>query len=465
MADRCEPVVRTTARAMPMCVISMLVSTVVASYGLAGSLDTLHSRDLASQIRSANTQPYDPITPAWAVERADNSSLRISALLQTRYEFSEREAGFIPPGSEKTYGFSTPRTRLALDGNIVSSQLNYRISFDFGDAEISRGRGLGPALAGNTGQPLLLDAYAQYNFAGKREGYYLKFGQFQSIIMTEEAVASEHQLGIDRGLISELLGPGYTQGIALGYVADNWAFEASVTDGGRYIGSREPVNTAYNSVEEADLGFGARADWKLKGSWDQFADFTSFQGSSPAAKLGAGFLYQFQGQTNPGIFTPGFIGIPVQSGQIFTWTLDYQYEGDGWNFFAAYTGQWIDWEFATTTLGTLHNGVLLQGGWFLTDQYEIYTRFETFWLDKAYRNGFGTPDGFIHRIGTLGVNYYILPESHAAKFSAEVGYAFDSLFALTVGGDSIGLPDPSTTGFLGLSTHEVVLRVQLQLAF
>ena len=443
----------------------MLVSAAISTCASAGDLDSNHARDLASKIRSTHTQPSDPATPAWAVERADNSSLRISALFQTRYQYSEREAGFISPGSEKTNGFSTPRTRLALDGNIVSSQFNYRISFDFGDAELSRGRGNGPTLTGDTGQPLLLDAYAQYNFAGKREGYYFKFGQFQSIIMNEEAVASEYQLGIDRGLISELLGPGYTQGLALGYVADNWAYEVSVTDGGRYIGSREPVNTAYNNVEESDLAIGFRGDWKLKGSWDQFADFTSFQGSSPAAKVGAGLLYQFQGQTNPGVFTPGFIGLAVESGQIFTWTLDYQYEGDGWNFFAAYTGQWIDWEFASTTLGTLHNGILLQGGWFLTDQYEIYSRFETFWLDKAYRNGFGTPDGFIHRIGTLGVNYYVIPESHAAKISAEVGYAFDSLFALAVGGDSIGLPDPGTTGFLGLSTHEIIFRVQLQLKF
>lgn len=404
--------------------------------------------------------------PAWFVERADNSSMSLSILTQARYMVSERDAGFISPGgSEKTYGFSMPRTQIALDGNIVSSQFNYRISFDFGDAELSRGRGNGPPLAGSTGSARLLDAYAQYNFTGIREGYYIKFGQFQSSLFTEEAIDSAHQLAIDRSMSSELFGPGYTQGVVVGHVGEQFAWEASVTDGGRYVGSREADNTAFNSADEADFGFGFRADWKMKGSWDQFAQFTSFQGSNSGSKLGAGFLYQFQGQFNPGSQIPGFVGAPVESGQIVTWTVDYQHEDDGWNFFAAYTGQWVDWEFAHATLGTLHQGLLLQGGWFITDRDEIYARLDTFWIDKAYRNGFSAPNGFIHRIGTLGVTHYILPESHAAKLSADVNYAFDALFALSVGGDSLGLPDPSVTGFQGLTNHEIVVRVQLQLLF
>jgi hypothetical protein len=437
----------------------------VGSMTQAGSLDALSSRDLASRLRSQPTAA-DSTDPAWAVERADNSSLRISVLSQVRYSISERKSGFVPPSNETTFGFSMPRTRIAFDGTIVSSQFSYRLSMDFGDAELSRGRGNGPLIPGATGTPRLLDAYAQYNFAGKREGYYLKFGQFQNILLTEEAISSEYQQVIDRSLASEIFGPGYTQGIALGHVGDSFAWEANITDGGRYLGSREKDNTAFNSVDESDGSFGVRADWKLKGSWDQFADFASFQASTIGAKVGGGFLYQFHGQTNPDSQIPGFVGAAVESTQVFTWTLDYQYESDGWNFFAAYFGQWVDWEFSTATLGTLHNAVVLQGGWFITDKTEFFARLETFWIDKAFRNGFSTPDGFIHRIGTLGVNHYFVPESHAAKLSADISYSFDSFFALAVGADdSLGLPDPSTTGFLGLTEHEIVARVQLQFLF
>ena len=109
---------------------------------------------------------------------------------------------------------------------------------------------------------------------------------------------------------------------------------------------------------------------------------------------------------------------------------------------------------------------MVQGGYFLTDQIEVFGRFETFWIDKLFRNGFGTPNGYIHRFATVGVTHYILPESHAAKITADASYAFDSLFAIAVGADdTISFPDPATTGFLGLTNHEFVLRVQLQLLF
>ena len=441
----------------------ILMPMLVGSSAQAGISDGLHAqRAIASSLRS---EPYQG-EPGWLVERADNSTMRISVLAQARYMFSERESGFIAPSDEKTYGFSLPRTRIALDGSIVSSQFNYRISFDFGDAELSLGRGTGPPIAGGSGNARLLDAYAQYNFTGKRDGYYIKFGQFQNVLLTEESIGSEYQLAIDRSLASELFGPGYTQGIAVGHVGESFAWEASLSDGGRYLGSRETDNTSFDSVDEADVAIGFRFDWKLEGSWDQFQDFTSFQGSNAGTKIGGGFLYQFHGQTNPGQQIPGFLGGPVESTQTISWSLDYQHEGDGWNFFAGYYGQYVDWELATATLAVMQNAIVVQGGWFLTDRIEMYARFETFWIDKAFRNGFGTPDGFIHRIGTLGVTKYILPESHAAKISADVSYSFDSLFALTVGaGDSLGLPDPSTTGFLGLTEHEIVLRLQLQLMF
>lgn len=445
-------------RTIASCSFAMLI----ASVAQAGSLDLDYSQALAARLQA---EPTDS-DPAWFVERGDNTSMKLSAFVQSRYMFSNREGGFIAPNDVNTYGFSMPRAEIALEGSIVSSQLNYRISFDFGDAELSRGRGSGSFLPGSTGSGRLLDAYAQYNFSGKQEGYYFKFGQFKHVLMTEEAIDSPYQLTIDRSLSSEIFGPGYTQGIALGRVSDSFAWEFSVTDGGRYIGSREVDNTAFNDADEADVGFGGRFDWKIEGSWEQFKDFTNFQGGERGSKIGGGILYQFQGQTNPGSFIPGFVGVPAESGQIFTWTLDYQYEADGWNIFAAYTGQYVDWEFATTTLGIMNNSFVIQGGYFVSDQTEIFARLDTFWIDKIFRNGFATPDGYIHRIATVGVTHYLLPESHAAKLTFDVSYAFDSLFALTVGaGDSIVLPDPGVTGFQGLTAHEAVFRAQLQFMF
>ena len=448
------------------CVLSIgLISCVLAQDAFASGLDFTIAD--ASRLRAA--QPESQDSTGWYVERSDNSSLRLSALTQMRYMYGIRKSGFTATNDIQTTGFSLPRTRIAIDGNIVSSQFNYRISFDFGDAELSRGNNNGAFLAGETGTPRLLDAYAQYNFTGDQEGYYFRFGQFQSVVVSEEAIDSGNQLAIDRSMISEIFGPGYTQGIALGRVLKDYAWEVSINDGGRAFLVREADNTGFTDQDEKDLGVSARFDWKLKGDWEQFTDFTSWRGSNEAAKIGAGFQYQFTGQFNPGDLNIALFPDPVESSQHITWTLDYHYEDDGWNFYAAYIGSWTDFEFPTggflPTLAFQNNALMVQGGWFITENIEWYTRFEAFWIDKTYRNAFGQTTGYIHRIATIGATKYLLPESHAAKLSADVSFAFDTLTTLSVGGTSVNLPDPSVAGFLGLTDRELVFRMQLQLQF
>ncbi|MEX0876888.1 MAG: hypothetical protein WD114_05465 [Phycisphaerales bacterium] len=428
----------------------------------AAGLDDAGAHARAASLRA---QPLHTSDPAWFVERADNSTLSISVLAQARYTASGRAStDFVPADNRETIGFSIPRTRVSMDGTIVSSQFNYRLSFDFGDAELSRGRGSGTLSPGSTGAPRMLDAYMQYNFEGRREGYYLKAGQFGHVIVNEEAIDSAFQLAIDRSLTAELFGAGYTQGVALGRVRNNYAWEVSISDGGKYFGAPAPDNSAINDSNEADIALGGRFDWKLFGSWDQFTDFTSFRGSNPGAKIGFGVLYQLQGYTNPDEFTPPFLVAAVKQSQVVTWTVDYQYEGDGWNFMAAYIGQYVGWTFDEGSLKTQHNALVAQAGWFISERVEWYGRLESFWIDKQYRNGFGLDNGYIHRFATVGVNYYMLPESHTAKLSADVSYALDDTSLLGVGADTLGLPDPAT-GFQGLTEGEYVFRLQLQLLF
>ena len=90
----------------------------------ARTANTSHSSQSRRTGFDRRALAYQPTTaePGWFVERADNSSLRISVLSQTRYTYSQRDPGFIPGGTEQTTGFSLPRTRVAFDGAIVSSQ-------------------------------------------------------------------------------------------------------------------------------------------------------------------------------------------------------------------------------------------------------------------------------------------------------------------------------------------------------
>ncbi|MCA9302881.1 MAG: hypothetical protein KC996_02030 [Phycisphaerales bacterium] len=400
--------------------------------------------------------------------RTDNSSMRMSALVQTRYMASLRKNETGSPAFEATtVGFDLPRTQLTLEGTIVNSQLTYKLTMDSGDAELGRGRGSSPPVAGNTGTPVLLDAYAQYNFGGKREGYYLKAGQFKHVMHTEEAVEAQYQLAVERSLTNEFFTLGYTQGVALGRVERDWAWEISISDGGRYLSSREVANSSFNNPFEADIAIAGRLDWKLQGGWEQFVDFTSFQGTQDALKIGAGMFWMLGGDTNPGGYVPPLLVPQLIREEIFAWTVDVQYEGDGWNFFAAVMGNYIDWQFvANQSLYVSNYGVVVQGGVFVDDKSELFARVDGIWYDGVLSSGFGVSQGEPSTILTLGWNYYVIPESHAAKFTADVGWASTNNFGLSAGfGSSATLPDPSVTGFIGSTGTEYVFRAQFQILF
>jgi hypothetical protein len=401
--------------------------------------------------------------------RRDNSSMQISVLMQSRYMASSTEqiGGSSPSFEGNTTGFLLPRTQITFDGSIVSSQLTYKMTFDFGDAELGKGRGSSPVVPVGFGAATLLDAYVQYNFAEKREGYYLKAGQFKHVLHAEEAIDAQYQLAVERSLTNEFFNYGYTQGIALGRVERNWAWDISLSDGGRYLSSGEVANSSITSPLEADFALGLRIDRKFKGSWEQFNDFTSFQGSQSALRVGAGFMVMTGGETNPDGFVPPIFFPRLERSKVISWTVDVQYEGDGWNLFAAYMGNLIDWNFDTgAEINLANHGFVAQGGYFLSNKSEVFARVEAIWFDGAIPEGFGVSHGHPTTILAVGWNYYILPESHAAKFTVDVSAAIDDTFGFLVGVTSSDtLPDPSTTGFIGGADTEYLFRAQLQILF
>lgn len=442
-------------------IAGVLLCTAAPVWGSSIDDDRAYAAELRNEAYSDSMWSPDQV-------RKDNSSMRLSALVQSRYMVSLRKNETGSPSFEATtLGFDLPRTQLTLDGTIVNSRLTYKLTMDFGDAELARGRGSSPQVAGSTGTPVLLDAYAQYNFGGKREGYYLKAGQFKHVMHTEEAVEAQYQLAVERSLTNEFFTLGYTQGVALGRVQRDWAWEISLSDGGRYLSSAEVANTSITNGNEADIAIAGRLDWKLKGGWEQFVDFTSFQGTQDALKVGAGVFWMLGGDTNPGGYVPPLLVPQLIRAEIFAWTVDVQWEGDGWNFFAAVMGNTIDWQFLTGQELYISNyGVVAQAGMFVDDKSELFARVDGIWYDDELSSGFGVAQGEPSTILTVGWNYYIIPESHAAKFTADVGWASTNNFGLSAGfTTSDTLPDPTVTGFIGSTGAEYVFRAQFQILF
>lgn len=418
------------------------------------------ARELASRLR-AETADYEA---AWSRSSPAPMEMTASALLQFRYmvDFRNNPSPFDDDRLD-TIGFSIPRAQVRLDANIANSQLLAHISFDMGDAEGRRGRGR--LDDGDSGTPQLREAWAQYNFGGEQSGYYLKAGQFRSLLLHEEAVRPEFQLAVERTVTNEFFAPGNTQGVALGFVGPHIAWEVSFNDGIKFLGNREPANTEFNSPFEADYAVTARVDWKLAGDWSRFEDFTSWRGDEVAARIGAGLHWQRQGDTNPGSAQPDFLFGETLDITNITWTVDAAYESDGWHAFIAYMGHRLEWEYPVSTLIFTQHGIVLQAGVFLADHIEVFARYDSIYLDSTIVDGFGGSEEW-YQFLTAGMNWYILPRSHAAKFTFDVTTALSNSDILDIGvNNSIFFPDPTVTGLLGGTGEEWIMRAQFQILF
>tara|TARA_R110000782_G_scaffold29795_3_gene74052 strand:+ start:8599 stop:9951 length:1353 start_codon:yes stop_codon:yes gene_type:complete len=425
------------------------------------------ARELAARLRS------ETAFNAEAMRAANVAPVPMSAslLIQTRYMYNVRKNPS-PTGSRiDTVGFDLPRAQLRLDANIANEQLLAHVMFDFGNAEGDRGRGRGAdSDPSGEGSPELREAWAQYNFSGEQTGYYLKAGQFRSLLLYEESIAPEFQLAVERSVTNEFFAPGNTQGVALGFVGPDIAWEVSFNDGIDSLGSRQTVNTAFDSPFEADFAVSSRVDWKLAGDWSRFEDFTSWRGEDVAARVGAGLHWERRGDTNPAAFIPDFI-VGVGDALDFTnitWTVDASYEGDGWHAFVAYVGQRLEWEIDSPVVGTLiltQHGIVGQAGVFFIDDVEVFARYEGFLIDSALIEGFGAQEDYYHFL-TLGLNYFLTPRSHAAKFSFDLTTALTDSDVLDAGTtSSVFFPDPTVTGLLGGSPEEWLMRAQFQFLF
>ncbi len=401
-------------------------------------------RAYASQLRS------DAETRSSLLGSSNDANVNIEVMTQFRYMYNSRDeqtAGALGD-NEETMGFDTPRTQVRVSGS-VTDDISALVVFDFGAAENGTTQGTAN----------LLVAQAAWSL---NENWAMLFGQWHVPVMGSENFAPEHTLAVDKSFTNEFFNVGYSQGVAFAYAGDQFKFVGALCDGAEYITNYSSVsNSAYNAAGEADLSLTGRFDWLIEGTWDQFADATSWRGSNYGIKLGAAAHWQTQGDTNN--TGAGFGNLPAghDSTEVTLWTVDAQVEGDGWNAFAQYVGHDVDIE-ATTNVNYTNHGFIAQGGMFVSDQVELFGRYDIVMLDDVLVAA-GTDDNY--QSITAGMNYYFVPESHAAKFTLDAVFAIDESTNMDLLFGGGGANDPSATGLLGLSDSEFVLRGQLTLVF
>jgi hypothetical protein len=177
------------------------------------------------------------------------------------------------------------------------------------------------------------------------------------------------------------------------------------------------------------------------GEWGAFKDFTSKRGSDDALMLGAAINYQ------GGANVPG----PADETKTLNYTFDASWESDGWNLYGAFVGSNIENFGGVTDADADIFGFVVQGGFYLTEDWELFGRYDMLINDDDLGDDFGT--------FTVGANHYI--HGHAAKFTLDLQWFFDDTAGTggVLGGNSgIGL-------LADTEEDQVAVRAQFQLLF
>ena len=371
-----------------------------------------------------------------------NFKLKISGQVQLRYVVNHANglssAEPNPPagaGAPYQWGLENRRTKLKFSGNIFDPSWTYSIK--------------GAFTREKAGTMLLEDAWIAKGFG---DGWKIKVGQFKAPWLREELVSSSRQLAVERSIVNEYFNQGYSQGIELSHTTDEFKISAWTGDG---IGARglgparsNSQNTPWNETSTS-YSFVARGEWKMAGEWGQFKDFSSKRGSEFAAMAGLSGVVQ---RANQNI---GAASGTVSSGVTADLTLDF----DGASIYVS--GVWTNVTRPMSEGGVTNNpfGITVQGGYFVSEEIELFGRYEYMNYDYDGQTGSdntGRFDGL-----TVGANWFF---NSAVKLTVDWTINFASLENQTLNSafvsNSAGFR-PDQPG----QTDQWALRAQLQLLF
>ena len=379
--------------------------------------DVLADADIRSSLLAQGmTAGYDD--GAVIASAGGDFMLRTNLHIQERFMLnSSEQAG---AGDDDLWGFETTRAKFILSGNVVSPEWFYKVEIETG--------------SNNTGRTGLQDAYVGYDYGN---GWKVIVGTYKAPLLREELVDSRYQLAVERSLTNYLYTGGRTNGIAVDYMGDQLHFIGSLNNGidntfyGGLVGGGAGAAAL---VSDTDFAFTVRGEWLAMGNWDQFTDFTSPSGSETGLMVGGALHYQTDEELATQL-------------DLFVLTGDVQFEFGGANAYAAFVYANAE----DTTIDVSPLAIILQGGYYFTDDWEGFARYE--WSD---------PDGASSltddiSIFTVGVNKYFA--GHNAKWTTDIGLGLDSI------GAAAAVP---VTGFRADGTGEdgqVVIRSQLQIVF
>ncbi len=401
----------------------------------------------SSMLAQGMTAGYDD---GAVIASADgNWLLRTNLLLQTRFMFNNQESSPAGTSDSTVWGFEVTRAKFMLSGNVVSPEWFYRV-----DIETSPNAGaIGDSRTG------VLEAYSGYDFGN---GWKLYGGQFKAPLLFEELVEDQYQQGVERSLVNYMYTGGYTQGIAVDYLGDQWhvvgSWNNGINDTGYGGGVAVGTGTAA-LAPDTELAFTARGEWLAMGTWDQFKDITSPQGEEMGIRVGAAAHYQMSEAGG---------GVAGRRSELIVMTGDVSVEFGGANVYAQINYSVENYKLPLSSpdgsgVSAKPWGLVIGGGWYWAEDWELFGRYE--WSDRGSLGTSGNTDNI--NIISFGVNKYFA--GHNAKWSTDVGIGLTPIDLGT--GVPTGTAIAPVTGWRQDNAGavnddgQVVLRTQLQILF
>ena len=309
---------------------------------------------------------------------------------------------------------------------------------------------------------VLQDAWFNKDFGS---GISVKVGQFKTPFMGESLRNDGDQLTAERSTIDYIFSAGYQQGIMATYSADMFRVMGSYANGPR--GQNQNWDTGTTS-----FNFAVRGEVKLMGNWNEFATESATKSDETGLMVGAAIMYYNNRGQNNNPYSPTVVDIAYQpagqtSGNLY-WTVDTTFKWSGLSVYAAFVGQNFDG--TSGPAGTFAGGVgsgknqygmVVQGGYRLTDAIEAFGRWE--WYDIYESSGAGVAgDKDINNIITFGVNVYAMSN---VKWTTQVGISLGNMGGIGSADGMNGAGWRDNLGVPGDNETQVNVISQLQVSF
>jgi len=319
-----------------------------------------------------------------------NFRLNVGGMLQTRFTLNNTKDR---KPQKNLYGFDMGNTYLDFSGHVVDPSWQFHV----------RGYFAGVGMNGNdNGMNTLAFASVTKDFG---DGWGVTAGQFRGPWLRETLVDDGYQLGMERSISNAYFTQGFDQGIQLNYESEAFRANAFIGDGvlqangggPAFAGGSGTQNTAWNG-NFTKYALAGRFEYKISGDWAIFDDFTSFKDEEGGMMVGVAGVYETGGQRS------NVAGNNFNNASVYGLTGDFSWEMGGANLFASFT--WLG-----NNINNSNNpwGFNVQGGYFVTEDIEIFGRYD--YINYDVDPGPGVPalgaDQTKFNGITFGANYFM----------------------------------------------------------